>query len=441
MANIKEYLKKILEARYGKDVRGSIHDAIRAMNADIEDNVPTVRNLTEAALQAKAAAESYAGNAKTSKISAKDAADQATSAKTAAEESASSAKKSAEQARSEAASAASTAADAVRTEVENFSTQAAASAASAKQSETNAAESAATAGNKAEEAAASATGAKQSETNAAESAATAGNKAEEAAASATGAKASEDNAKNYMDKAKTAAEEAKAVSNVEIATTAKVGIVKPDGETITIDEDGTIRGQSKLKTDGKTLGIDENGILSVNLDGTTITLDEAKKVIKLADTLKDAINGAFPAAKVANNQITTEAGFALDARQANPNIDGSLAKQLSDLNGSLKGETATSINLEDLNTGGKGVLNFTVRNGIRYVSAWGVAHPDGTGASITVYDKMPKAAMCSGAFGELAVISNSVDAFFFIDYGTTRLGVHLNTTFPVYASFSYPILI
>ena len=139
-----------------------------------------------------------------------------------------------------------------------------------------------------------------------------------------------------MDKAKTAAEEAKAVSNVEIATTAKVGIVKPDGETITIDEDGTIRGQSKLKTDGKTLGIDENGILSVNLDGTTITLDEAKKVIKLADTLKDAINGAFPAAKVANNQITTEAGFALDARQANPNIDGSLAKQLSDLNGSLK---------------------------------------------------------------------------------------------------------
>lgn len=38
---------------------------------------------------------------------------------------------------------------------------------------------------------------------------------------------------------------------------------------------------------------------------------------------------------VVNNQTTTEAGFALDARQANPNIDGTLAKQLSDLNGSL----------------------------------------------------------------------------------------------------------
>ena len=51
-----------------------------------------------------------------------------------------------------------------------------------------------------------------------------------------------------------------------------------------------------------------------------------------------AINGAFPAANVANNQITTVEGFALDARQANPNLDGTLAKQLSDLNGSLNND-------------------------------------------------------------------------------------------------------
>lgn len=38
---------------------------------------------------------------------------------------------------------------------------------------------------------------------------------------------------------------------------------------------------------------------------------------------------------VVNNQTTTVAGYALDARQANPNIDGTLAKKLSDLNGSL----------------------------------------------------------------------------------------------------------
>ncbi len=38
---------------------------------------------------------------------------------------------------------------------------------------------------------------------------------------------------------------------------------------------------------------------------------------------------------VVNNQTTTVAGYALDARQANPNLDGTLAKQISDLNGRL----------------------------------------------------------------------------------------------------------
>ena len=99
-----------------------------------------------------------------------------------------------------------------------------------------------------------------------------------------------------------------------IATKEDAGIVKP--------------------TDG--LSIAEDGTLKVNIDGATLTMDQVNNVIKLADTLKEKINGAFPAANVVNNQITTETGYALDARQANPNIDGTLAKQLSDLNGSLK---------------------------------------------------------------------------------------------------------
>ena len=94
--------------------------------------------------------------------------------------------------------------------------------------------------------------------------------------------------------------------------------------------------KSSVET-GKGLSIGEDGKLQVNIDGTTLTMDQVNNVIKLADTLKDAINGAFPAANVANNQITTVEGFALDARQANPNLDGTLAKQISDLNGSLKG--------------------------------------------------------------------------------------------------------
>ena len=117
-----------------------------------------------------------------------------------------------------------------------------------------------------------------------------------------------------------------------IATKEDAGIVKP--------------------TDG--LSIAEDGTLKVNIDGATLTMDQVNNVIKLADTLKEKINGAFPAANVANNQITTVEGFALDARQANPNIDGSLAKQLSDLNGSLKGV----INTKNFEVTDKTILEY-----------------------------------------------------------------------------------
>lgn len=117
-----------------------------------------------------------------------------------------------------------------------------------------------------------------------------------------------------------------ATSNTEYWSKSIVGGA---GGVATADEAGVVK-----PADGLTVA--EDGTLKVNIDGTTLTMDQVNNVIKLADTLKDAINGAFPAANVANNQITTVEGFALDARQANPNIDGSLAKQISDLNGSLK---------------------------------------------------------------------------------------------------------
>ena len=78
-----------------------------------------------------------------------------------------------------------------------------------------------------------------------------------------------------------------------IATKEDAGIVKP-ADGLTVAEDGT---------------------LEVSIDGTTLTMDQVNNVIKLADTLKDKINGAFPAANLINNLTTTEAGFGLDARQ------------------------------------------------------------------------------------------------------------------------------
>lgn len=51
---------------------------------------------------------------------------------------------------------------------------------------------------------------------------------------------------------------------------------------------------------------------------------------------------------VLNNQTTTEEGYALDARQANPNIDGTLAKQVADLNGSLNSKADTEYFSHDI---------------------------------------------------------------------------------------------
>lgn len=78
------------------------------------------------------------------------------------------------------------------------------------------------------------------------------------------------------------------------------------------------------------LSIAEDGTLKVSIDGTTLTMDQVNNVIKLADTLKDKINGAFPAANLINNLTTTEAGFGLDARQGK-----ALDDKITEINGSL----------------------------------------------------------------------------------------------------------
>lgn len=67
-------------------------------------------------------------------------------------------------------------------------------------------------------------------------------------------------------------------------------------------------------------------------------------------------------AAVANNNTTTESGFALDARQANPNVDGSLAKQINTLNDGLKKLMLESFIIQF--TVGKGIYGWYATNAI-----------------------------------------------------------------------------
>jgi hypothetical protein len=117
-----------------------------------------------------------------------------------------------------------------------------------------------------------------------------------------------------------------------IATKEDAGIVKP--------------------TDG--LSIAEDGTLKVNIDGATLTMDQVNNVIKLSDTLKDKINGAFPAANLINNLTTTEAGFGLDARQGK-----ALDDKITEINGSLKIEENPNVTI--VNGAGE-VLNYKCGN-------------------------------------------------------------------------------
>lgn len=181
-----------------------------------------------------------------------------------------------------------------------------------------------------------------------------------------------------------------------IATTEDAGVVKPDGKSMSVDESGT---------------------LSINLDGTTITLDEAKNVIKLADTLKEKIGSALQPESIVNNQVTTEAGFALDARQANPNIDGTLAKKVSDLNGSLN----------DLN-------NFKFR---KIINNWSSASQVSDGCGIykvftiedNFYNSMSKHVTAFKNVGDYSLIIFSWNGLETLNYSIGLLASPRSTTF------------
>lgn len=154
----------------------------------------------------------------------------------------------------------------------------------------------------------------------------------------------------------------------------------PDGTTITADEDGTLHGAD-----------------TIQVDGITITRDDATKVIALAKTLQDKIalvDNKIDKANVANNLTTTEADFVLDARQGK-----ALQDQLISLNGSLNGKKVPTIGIENIFTGNPFCI---VNNGSDVISVqtdWdidnggyrvkNIKYPTGTTTNLTVSLSLP----------------------------------------------------
>lgn len=161
-------------------------------------------------------------------------------------------------------------------------------------------------------------------------------------------------------------------------------IVGGAGAIATKEDAGTVK-----PADGLTVA--EDGTLKVSIDGTTLTMDQVNNVIKLADTLKDKINGAFPAANLINNLTTTEAGFGLDARQGK-----ALDDKITEINGSKK---IPSFGIENIFTGNPFCI---VNNGSDVISVqtdWdidnggyrvkNIKYPAGTATNLTVSLSLP----------------------------------------------------
>ena len=108
-----------------------------------------------------------------------------------------------------------------------------------------------------------------------------------------------------------------------------------DGGTVHIDSTTEFPLLGLNSFDGIT-----NIISPCNVEVTYAKSDSGAAILDTSENKLDKDN-------VVNNQTTTEAGFALDARQANPNIDGTLAKQISDLNGSLKSKILMELTVSE----------------------------------------------------------------------------------------------
>lgn len=185
------------------------------------------------------------------------------------------------------------------TEAKTSETNAATSESNAKTSETNAATSATTATAKATDAANYASSAETSALTATNKAIEASQYAEEAAESAKqsqisadAAAVSETNAKTSEANAKTYAEQAKEVGAVEVMTEENNGIGKPDGDTITVDENGTFKA-IKAEQDGNGKVISDTYILRESILNSQEEIE--------ANTSEENVAGALALKEINNN--------------------------------------------------------------------------------------------------------------------------------------------
>ena len=85
----------------------------------------------------------------------------------------------------------------------------------------------------------------------------------------------------------------------------------------------------ETKTYQKVAGTAEAAVVDAEMSDTSVNTVQNKVIKKYID---DGNVNKLDKSSVVDNQLTSEAGYALDARQANPNVDGSLGAQIKAVN-------------------------------------------------------------------------------------------------------------
>ena len=100
----------------------------------------------------------------------------------------------------------------------------------------------------------------------------------------------------------------------------------------------------ETKTYQKVAGTAEAAVVDAEMSDTSTNTVQNKVIKKYID---DGNVNKLDKSSVVDNQLTSEAGYALDARQANPNVEGSLGAQIKALNDILNSKKVPTFECND----------------------------------------------------------------------------------------------
>lgn len=134
-------------------------------------------------------------------------------------------------------------------------------------------------------------------------------------------------------------------------------------DTVTPGDMNRIEGNIK---ELETPSFNDSGTVS-DINSFTDFVNSVKSKMSIFDffrNFKAGLKYIVHQGQIINSQDVTQAGFAMDARQANPNIPGSLGAKISDLNNNIGGilnSKTLAVNIDDIFIGGCYDVNLSTQ--------------------------------------------------------------------------------